>query len=77
MARIELGGALLYGRIITLHAKTNGKDTAMKLVAFILGAALLLTAGGFAFVAFQDVPVTQTEMVKDIPADRFLASNTQ
>lgn len=49
----------------------------MKFVAFILGTALLLTLGGFAFIAFQDVPVTQTEMVKDIPAERFLANNTQ
>ena len=48
----------------------------MKFIAFIFGAALLLTAGGFAFIAFQDVPVAQTEIVKDIPADRFLA-NTQ
>lgn len=49
----------------------------MKFIAFIFGAALLLIAGGFAFIAFQDVPVTQTEIVKDIPADRFLANNTQ
>jgi hypothetical protein len=49
----------------------------MKFVAFIFGAALLLTIGGFAFIAFQDVPVAQTEIVKDIPADRYLANNTQ
>lgn len=77
MVRIEIHGALLYGQTSTLHVKTNGKDTPMKLVAFIFAAALLLTAGGFAFIAFQDVPVTQTEIVKDIPADRYLANNTQ
>lgn len=49
----------------------------MKLVTFILAAAALLAVGGFTFIALQDVPVTQTEIVKTIPHDRFAATNTQ
>ncbi len=49
----------------------------MKLVAFIVGTVILVTIGGFAFVAFQKPSVNQTEIVKDIPAERFLANNTQ
>lgn len=56
---------------------THGKDRIMKLVAFIVGTVLLITAGGFVFVAVQDVPVSQTEIVKDVPSERFLAKNTQ
>lgn len=57
--------------------KSSGKDLIMKLVAFIVGTVLLVTIGGFAFVAFQKPSVNQTEIVKDIPAERFLAKNTQ
>ncbi|MBU0799877.1 MAG: hypothetical protein KKA05_02630 [Alphaproteobacteria bacterium] len=49
----------------------------MKFVAIIFAAAALVTAAGFAYVAMQDVPVQQTEIVKTIPNDRFFASNTQ
>ena len=49
----------------------------MKLVVFVLAFAMLAAAGGFTFVALQDVPVTQTEIVKTVSHDRFYSEKTQ
>lgn len=47
----------------------------MKLVSFVFTAAALLLVAGFAYVAFTDIPVEQTEIVKTIPNDRFFSSS--
>lgn len=49
----------------------------MKIVVFIVGFAVLAAVGGFTFVALQDVPVAQTEMVKTVPHDKFYSEKTQ
>jgi hypothetical protein len=38
---------------------------------------VLAAAGGFTFVALQDVPVAQTEIVKTVPHDNFYSEKTQ
>lgn len=47
----------------------------MKPFTLILsGIVLVALVGGFAYVAFRDIPVNQTEIVKQVPQDRFHAA---
>lgn len=40
-----------------------------------LAVAALLLAGGFAYLAAVDIPVTQSEIVKTIPNERFFKNH--
>jgi len=43
----------------------------MKIIIILAVAIIALCLGGFLYVAFIDVHVAQTEIVKEIPHDRF------
>jgi hypothetical protein len=44
----------------------------MTFVKILLGLVVILFIGGFAFLAFTDVPVQHSQVTKIIPNDRFL-----
>jgi hypothetical protein len=46
-----------------------------KLPMIAAAAVVVLLIGGFAAVAFMDIPVQQTEITKTIPNVRFFKSN--
>lgn len=60
----------------TLHNPLRDRCD-MKFMAFIFAIATVAVLGGFTFVAFQKVPIEQTEIVKTVPNEKFLASDTQ
>lgn len=45
----------------------------MKLLPLLLGLVALFLIGGFAYFAFTDMPVTQSEIVTPIDNQRFFA----
>jgi len=47
----------------------------MKLFKIIFVLILIIILGGLVWLAFTDVPVQQSEMVIDVPNDRFFEEN--
>lgn len=44
----------------------------MKALAYGLAYVLLVVVAGFGFIALTDTPVEQEQIVKDLPADKFI-----